>query len=70
MDDKVLKYRQKHKRCQYCKHLKYKIIRGSYIDFYYLCEARNNIINAGLMMDMSRVPRWFCKCYEVDVNKC
>lgn len=64
MDEKVLKYRQKHKRCKYCKYLVYRSPRfsPSYIE----CKAKDKLIG----VDIVEIPRWFCSCYEVDVNKC
>jgi len=63
MTEKVLKYRQKHKRCKYCKYLRIHSYRCSGSD-YYCCEAKDKTINY-LLPDMTTVPRWFCQCYEV-----
>lgn len=38
MTDKVLKYRQKHKRCKYCKYLKEKSLNGFY---FFHCIAKD-----------------------------
>ena len=64
MDEKVYQYRKKHKKCKYCKHLKYKGHFGIGVS-YYLCEAKDKIIK-DLIPDMRELPRLFCSCYEVD----
>ena len=64
MDDKVYKYRKKHPKCKYCKfHKAY--IRGIGIQEFYFqeCTAKDKYI------EFENLPRWFCKCYEVDKEK-
>lgn len=63
MNEKVYKYRQKHKRCKYCKHLQL-IIRKDTGGSYYHCDAKYHIIS-DCLPNMISVPRWFCGCYEV-----
>lgn len=62
MDEKVLKYRKRHKRCKYCKyyHLDGAVQLG--LDYEH-CKAKDSIIYS---ID---IPRWFCSCYEVDMDK-
>jgi hypothetical protein len=59
MTDKVKKYRTKHKRCNYCMHLKHvcpPIGYGGYDE----CEAKDCSINFPF-----KVTRKFCKCFEL-----
>lgn len=62
MTDKVLKYRKRHRRCKYCKHLKVKALNGYYS---FRCIAKDKQIRDEFP-DMTNVPRVFCQCYEVD----
>ena len=63
MTEKVKKYRTKHKRCKYCKHLRV-VIRRDNGGAYYRCEAKEKVIG-DYFPDMTQVPRCFCQCYEV-----
>lgn len=63
MTEKVLKYRQKHKRCKYCKHLKFNMGRNTEAPFH-VCDAKDKVIS-DCAPDMTNVPRLFCMCYEV-----
>lgn len=65
MTKKVIDYRNKHKKCLYCKYLKY----SSFISScgFYKCEAKDKIIKDS-MPNMLNVPRWFCSCYELDIK--
>lgn len=63
MDLKVLKYRQKHKKCRYCKYLNF-VVPKYIIPSYYKCLAKDKIIK-DIFPDMTKAPRWFCSCYEV-----
>ena len=70
MNEKVLKYRKRHKKCIYCTHLRYNS-RAECCGGcgYFYCKAKDKIIKS-ILPDMTRVPRWFCQCYEVkDENK-
>ena len=63
MDEKILKYRQKHAKFSYCKYCVYEAdYQGG--EFAY-CEAKHKPL-ADLFIDMTKVPRWFCTCYEVN----
>lgn len=63
MDEKILKYRQKHAKCSYCKYCVYKAdYQGG--EFAY-CKAKHKPLE-DLFIDMTKVPRWFCTCYEVN----
>lgn len=66
MNEKVYKYRQKHKRCKYCNHLKYDN-SGKRIGIpgFHVCKAKDKIIR-DMIPDMRNVPRWICQCYEVE----
>lgn len=66
MTKKVIKYREKHKRCKYCKHL-YLDCSGERVGVhaYYKCLAKDKIIH-DILPDMTSFPRWFCECYELE----
>lgn len=66
MDEKVLKYREKHKKCKYCKYLKPMIPHADPILMYYMCLAKDKIIK-DMYPDMTNIRR-FCSCYEVNEN--
>ncbi len=66
MSDKVLNYRKKHKKCQYCKHLKI-VIPKINVPSYQLCCAKGKIIK-DFFLDMTSVRR-ICSCYEVDEKR-
>ncbi len=66
MSEKVLKYREKHKKCQYCKHLKI-VVPQINVPSYQLCCAKGKIIR-DYLPDMTSVRR-ICSCYEVDENR-
>ena len=68
MDEKVLNYRKKHPKCNYCKWLKYISISSLPMTDFYKCKAKDKIIK-DYLPDMTKVPRWFCTCYEVDETK-
>lgn len=55
----ILEYRKKHKRCQYCKHLRIMPDIPSCFDTIYICKVSNNRVEF-----IDRLPR-LCKCYEV-----
>lgn len=61
MNEKVRKYREKHKRCKYCTYLKPEYFGEN---SWYICKAKEKIIK-DLTPNMICVPRPFCKCYEV-----
>lgn len=61
-DNKVLRYRKKHKRCKYCKYLRY-VSSPTGDCSYFECDATGNIIH---FIDM---PRTFCSCYTVDIKE-
>ena len=63
MTDKVKKYRAKHKRCKYCRHLRLVIRRDNTGDYYY-CVAKEKIIE-DYFPDTTQILRCFCQCYEV-----
>lgn len=65
MDEKILKYRQIHKKCKYCKYLKYDSSSERIgVPGFYVCKVKDKIIRGGIP-DMTNIPRWFCQCYEV-----
>ena len=59
-------YREKHKKCQYCKHLKI-VVPQINVPSYQLCCAKGKIIR-DYLLDMTSVMR-ICSCYEVDGNR-
>lgn len=63
MEEKILKYKNKHKRCKYCKHLKFDMGRDTVPPFF-MCLAKDKVIR-DFLPDMTEVPRLFCQCYEV-----
>lgn len=64
MTEKVKKYRAKHKRCKYCKHLRLLSRYGNPGSDYYWCVAKDKIVG-DYCPDMTEVSRCFCQCYEV-----
>lgn len=70
MDEKVIRYRKKHRKCIYCKYLKcvYPKMGIEYVSPYYQCIAKDKIL-CDNMPNMTIVPRLFCSCYSVDENK-
>lgn len=70
MEEKVARYRKRHKKCIYCKYLKLTQPKMGieYVNPYYQCLAKDKII-CSVMPDMTVIPRLFCSCYEVDINK-
>ena len=64
MDEKVLAYRKKYKKCKYCKYLKLIIPGISLISSYYKCTAKDEIIRDSFP-DMRNIWR-ICSCYQVD----
>lgn len=66
MSEKVLKYIEKHKKCQYCKHLKIVVLQIN-VPSYQLCCSKGKII-IDYLSDMTSVRR-ICSCYEVDGNR-
>lgn len=66
MSEKILKYREKHKKRQYCKHLKI-VVPQINVPSYQLCCAKGKIIR-DYLPDMTSVMR-ICSCYEVDGNR-
>ena len=66
IDEKVLNYRKKHKRCKYCKYLKLEVPRIDTVPAYYKCVAKDKIIR-DMLPDMTNVLR-FCSCYTVNKN--
>lgn len=67
MTDKVKKYRERHKKCVYCKHLKLVFPKIDSIPTYFSCMAKRKIIRDELP-DMTNIRR-ICSCYEIDENK-
>lgn len=63
MTEKVIKYRQTHKKCKYCIHLRY---MGGHdvIPDYMMCDAKDSRIRC------KSFPRPFCSCYTVDAENC
>ena len=66
MDDKIIKYRKRHKKCKYCKYLKLDIPRINTTLPYYKCITKDKIIR-DMLPDMTNVLR-ICSCYEVNEN--
>lgn len=62
IDEKVLKYRNKHKKCKYCKYLRLIVPCVDIVPAYYKCVAKDKIIQDTLP-DMTNIRR-FCSCYE------
>ncbi|MDD4805049.1 MAG: hypothetical protein PHN69_07980 [Candidatus Pacebacteria bacterium] len=60
MDSAVKDYRQKHKRCKFCKWLKsnYDDYDGTFM--YSECILKDKVVNH------YNISRWYCKYYEVD----
>lgn len=67
MTDKVIKYRERHKKCVYCKHLKLVFPKIDSVPAYFNCMAKGKIIRDTLP-DMTNIRR-ICSCYEVDESK-
>ena len=62
MNKIILKYRQKHKKCKYCKY--YHVDGASWMGIFYdHCKAKDIIIHS------INIPRLFCSCYEVKKNE-
>ena len=71
MDEKVMKWRRPplHRRCIFCKHLRFKPIQGWIpIADYYVCRAKDKVIS-DCLPDMTRIIRPFCKLFELDTEK-
>ena len=71
MDKKVMKWRSSplHRKCIFCKHLKLvSIPAGIPCNDYYKCVAKDKHIDYCLP-DMTRIPRPFCKLFELDTEK-
>ena len=71
MDDKVMKWRSSplHRKCIFCKYLKLHPVQGWVpVTDYYTCQAKDKIISS-CVPDMTRVPRLFCKLFELDTEK-
>ena len=66
IDEKVLNYRKKHKKCKYCKYLKLEVHHIDTVPAYYKCVAKDKIIR-DMLQDMTNVLR-FCSCYTVNKN--
>lgn len=66
MDEKILIYRRKHKKCRYCKYLKYDS-SGERIGVsgFCVCKVKDKIIK-DMFPDMVNFPRLFCRYYEVE----
>ena len=64
IDEKVLNYRRKHKKCKYCKYLKLEVPRIDTVPAYYKCVAKDKIIR-DMYPDMRNVRR-ACACYEAN----
>lgn len=59
VDDKIIQYRKKHKKCKWCKYYKYNSLKCChYITCYGECVLKDKIIN---YEDMPRI----CKYYEL-----
>ena len=57
--DKVYKWRKRHKKCLFCRYLKY---RDLPLGSYYICKAKNKIIE---VPEMRRI----CRLFELDINE-
>ncbi len=57
MDEKMLKYREKHKKCTFCKYARACPISS----IYYICSLKSKVYN----FDYSRFHGFFCKYYTV-----
>lgn len=66
MNENILKYRQKHKKCRYCKYLGFDS-HGEQIGVpgFYVCKVKDKIIK-DMFPDMVNAPRLFCRYYEVE----
>lgn len=64
IDEKVLNYRKKHKKCKYCKYLKLEIPPINTVPPYYKCVAKDKKIIRDMLPDMTNILR-FCSCYTV-----
>lgn len=58
MDENTIKYRQKHKRCRYCKYFRSRILPIPFLPEIKECLLKDKKI------DYENIPR-FCKEYEV-----
>lgn len=65
MNPVILNYRKRHKKCLYCQHLRWINALGIPGAGYWECKAKDKMINTDLI-DMTEIPRWFCRCYEVE----
>lgn len=66
MDEKIIKYRKRNKKCKYCKYLRCVVPRISLVPTYYECIAKDKIIR-DMFPDMRNILR-ICSCYEVKEN--
>lgn len=62
MDEKVVRYRKRHKRCKYCTHKTLRVPKCSGLPDYYVCEAKDKIM---LDWSVEHIPRIFCYCYQL-----
>lgn len=59
MDDKILRYRKRHKKCKFCKYLITVIPKIDCVPIYTECIAKDKVI----VCDSTYRP--FCSCYTV-----
>lgn len=62
MDENIIAYRKKHKRCKYCKYYKVRILPLPFCPIIKECLLKDKWI------DFENIPR-FCKEYEVKGGK-
>lgn len=66
MDEKIKKYRMKHKKCKWCKYYKYNFIKAHLeINSYYTCNLKDKIIE---YENISRLCKWY-ELKEEDNNE-
>lgn len=71
MNEKVMKWRSSplHRKCIFCKYLEHVNIPYHLpIADYYKCLAKDKCIS-DCLPDMTRVPRFFCQLFELDMEK-
>lgn len=66
MDEKVMKWRSSplHRKCIFCKYLKFVAIKCDPARFYYECSAKDKYI-CDFLPDMRRIPRPFCNLFTL-----
>lgn len=62
MDEKVVRYRKRHKRCKYCIHKTLRTPKCSGLPDYYVCEAKDKV----MLNSIDKVKEFVNKTSRVD----